>query len=112
MVFIAQGKRLEISAAQRTEIWRCWKARESLHEIGRAFGRKHASIHLLLSHHGGIVRLSVDAHPKRSRELSERTFREESLPAYRFVQSPPTFPQLPQRRAGSSHVMAAVLSTD
>jgi IS30 family transposase len=54
-VFMAQGKRVEVSAAQRTEIWRRWKAGESLHEIGRAFGRKHTSIHLLLSHHGGIV---------------------------------------------------------
>jgi hypothetical protein len=36
---MAQGKRVEVSAAQRTEIWRRWKARESLHEIGRAFGR-------------------------------------------------------------------------
>ena len=52
---MAQGKRVEVSAAQRTEIWRRWKAGESLHEIGRAFGRKHTSIHLLLSHHGGIV---------------------------------------------------------
>jgi len=53
---MAQGKRVEVSAAQRTEIWRRWKAGESLHEIGRAFGRKHtSSIHLLLSHHGGIV---------------------------------------------------------
>ena len=52
---MAQGKRVEVSAAQRTEIWRRWKAGESLHEIGRTFGRKHTSIHLLLSHHGGIV---------------------------------------------------------
>jgi hypothetical protein len=52
---MAQGKRVEVSAAQRTEIWRRWKAGESLHEIGRAFGRKHTSIHLLLLHHGGIV---------------------------------------------------------
>ena len=52
---MAQGKRVEVSAAQRTEIWRRWKAGESLHEIGRAFGRKHTSIQLLLSHHGGIV---------------------------------------------------------
>ena len=52
---MSQGKRVEVSAAQRTEIWRRWKAGESLHEIGRAFGRKHTSIHLLLSHHGGIV---------------------------------------------------------
>src|ERR1700683_2453804 len=52
---MAQGKPAEVSAAQRTEIWRRWKAGESWHEIGRAFGRKHTSIHLLLSHHGGIV---------------------------------------------------------
>jgi hypothetical protein len=38
-VFMAQGKRAEVSAAQRTDIWRRWKAGESLHEIGRAFGR-------------------------------------------------------------------------
>jgi IS30 family transposase len=52
---MAQGKRVEVSAAQRTEIWRRWKSGESLREIGRAFGRRHTSIHLLLSHHGGIV---------------------------------------------------------
>src|SRR5580658_204511 len=52
---MAQGKRVEVSAAQRTELWRRWKAGESLHEIGREFGRKQTSIHLLLSHHGGIL---------------------------------------------------------
>ena len=52
---MAQGKRVEVSAAQRSEIWRRWKAGESLHEIGRAFGRKHTSFHLLLSHHVAIV---------------------------------------------------------
>jgi IS30 family transposase len=52
---MAQGKRAEVSAAQRADIWRRWKAGESLHEIGRVFGRTHTSIHLLLSHHGGIV---------------------------------------------------------
>jgi IS30 family transposase len=55
VVFMAQGKKVEVSAAQRADIWRRWKAGESLHEIGRAHDRKHTSIHLLLSHHGGIV---------------------------------------------------------
>ena len=63
---MAQGKRVEVSA-ERTEIWRRWKAGESLHEIRRAFGRKHTSIHLLLSHHGGSFRPPVGAHPNRSR---------------------------------------------
>jgi IS30 family transposase len=52
---MSQGKRAELSATQRTDIWCRWKAGQSLHEIGRAFGQGHASIHLLLSHHGGIV---------------------------------------------------------
>ncbi len=52
---MSQGKRAELSATQRADIWCRWKAGQSLHEIGRAFGQGHASIHLLLSHHGGIV---------------------------------------------------------
>src|SRR5712692_2736700 len=52
---MAQGKRAGLSAAQRTEVWCRWKAGQSLHMIGRAFGKPHTSIHCLLSHHGGIV---------------------------------------------------------
>ena len=52
---MAQGRYVELSVAQRTEVWRRWKAGESLHTIGRAFDRPHTSIHCLLAHHGGIV---------------------------------------------------------
>src|SRR5271154_1343768 len=52
---MAQGKRVALSTAQRTELWSRWKAGESLHRIGRALDRPHTSIHCLLSHHGGIV---------------------------------------------------------
>src|SRR5271154_1166042 len=52
---MAQGKRAEVSEAQRTDIWQRWKVGQSLHQIGRAYGRTPSSIHLLLSHHGGIV---------------------------------------------------------
>ncbi len=51
---MTQGKYVELSGAQRTEVWRRWKAGESLHRIGRAFDRPHTSIHCLLAHHGGI----------------------------------------------------------
>ncbi|MCU1240374.1 MAG: integrase catalytic subunit [Candidatus Acidoferrum typicum] len=44
-----------LSAAQETDVWCRWKAGQSLHMIGRAFGKPHTSIHCLLSHHGGIV---------------------------------------------------------
>jgi IS30 family transposase len=52
---MTQGKREVLSAAQRNDIWSRWKAGQSLHEIGRAFGKPHTSIHCLLSHYGGIV---------------------------------------------------------
>jgi hypothetical protein len=52
---MAQGRCVQLSEAQRSEVWRRWKAGESLHRIGRAFDRPHTSIHCLLAHHGGIV---------------------------------------------------------
>jgi hypothetical protein len=52
---MTQGKYVELSVAQRAEVWRRWKSGESLHTIGRAFDRPHTSIHCLLAHHGGIV---------------------------------------------------------
>jgi len=52
---MAQGKYVELSVAQRADVWRRWKAGESLHMIGRAFDRPHTCIHCLLAHHGGIV---------------------------------------------------------
>ena len=40
---------------QKSELWRRWKAGQSLHEIGRAFGKEHSSIRCLVARHGGIV---------------------------------------------------------
>src|SRR6201993_3579671 len=52
---VAQGRRDRLSAEQKTDMWRRWKAGESLHEIGRAFGKDDGSIQFLLSQRGGIV---------------------------------------------------------
>jgi transposase, IS30 family len=52
---MTQGKYMELSVAQRTDLWRRWKAGESLHTIGRAVDRPHTSIHCPLAHHGGII---------------------------------------------------------
>ena len=49
-----EGKRARLSATQRTEIWRRWKARQSLHEIGRAYGKPHSCIRCLLLPRGEI----------------------------------------------------------
>jgi len=49
------GKRTRLSAAHRAELWRRWKAGQSLHEIGRALGRDHVVVQLQLARHGGIA---------------------------------------------------------
>ena len=66
-----QGRRYGLSAAQRTDIWRRWKAGESLHEIGRAFGKDHGSIQFLLSQHGGIAP-AIRHRSQRTLTLAER----------------------------------------
>jgi IS30 family transposase len=48
-------KRTPLSATQRGEVWRRWKAGESLHAIGRAVGKDHVVVRLLLKRHGGIA---------------------------------------------------------
>ena len=52
---MTQGRRVKRTTAQRTELWSRWKAGQSLHEIGRAFGKSHVVIHFLLARHGGIA---------------------------------------------------------
>jgi IS30 family transposase len=66
-----QGRRYGLTAEQKADIWRRWKAGESLHEIGRAFGKDHGSIQFLLSQHGGIVP-SVRRRSPRTLTLAER----------------------------------------
>src|SRR5580693_3426258 len=50
-----QGRRFGFSAEQKLDVWRRWKAGETLHEIGRAFGKEHSSIRCLVARHGGIA---------------------------------------------------------
>ena len=63
-------KRIRLSAMQRGEVWRRWKAGESLHAIGRALGKNNVVIYLLLKRHGGI------APPIRRRSPSSLTLAE------------------------------------
>ena len=48
-------KRWKLSSAQRADMWTRWKAGESLNAIGRALGKDHVIIQLLLARHGGIA---------------------------------------------------------
>ena len=71
VVFMRQGRRYGLSPAQKTDIWRRWKAGESLHEIGRALVKDHGSIHFLLSQHGGIAP-ALRHRSERTLTLAER----------------------------------------
>jgi hypothetical protein len=55
VVFMKQGRRFGLSAEQKCDVWRRWKAGQTLHEIGRAFGKDHNSIRGVVARHGGIV---------------------------------------------------------
>ena len=48
-------RRVKLSANQRIDMWGRWKAGQSLHEIGRVFGKDHVSVQFMLAQHGGIA---------------------------------------------------------
>ena len=52
---MAQVRRSALTTEQQRELWRRWRAGESLHEIARAFGRRASSIHGMIAAHGGYV---------------------------------------------------------
>jgi IS30 family transposase len=49
------GKRFGLSATEKCDVWSRWKAGQSLHEIGRAFGKEHSCIRSVLLPRGGIA---------------------------------------------------------
>jgi IS30 family transposase len=55
MVFMSERKRSRLSLSARSDIWSRWKSGQSLHEIGRAFGKPHSCIRCLLLPRGGIA---------------------------------------------------------
>jgi IS30 family transposase len=54
-VFMTQRKRSRLSPTQEADVWKRWKAGQSLHAIGRVFGKPHTSIRHLLLPRGGIA---------------------------------------------------------
>ena len=88
---MSQGKRDRLSTEQRIDMWRRWKAGESLHEIGRVFGKGHGSIQFLLTQRGGgdssCCSSAFAANCLPRRWPSGKTSHEELLPVRRFVRS-------------------------
>src|SRR5262249_26965406 len=58
VVFMIQRKRSRLTPTEKNDIWRRWKAGQSLHEIGRAYGKPHPSIRCVLLPRGGIPPLA------------------------------------------------------
>jgi len=50
-----ERKRTRLSRTEKDDIWRRWKAGQSMHRIGRAYGRPHPTIRKLLLPLGGIA---------------------------------------------------------
>ena len=48
------AKRSRLSPTEKNDIWKRWKAGQTLHEIGRAYGKPHPSIRCVLLPRGGI----------------------------------------------------------
>jgi len=81
------GQRFGLSAVQKSELWHLWKAGQSLHEIGRAFGKSHSSIRCVVSLHGGFVP-TVRRRSRLALSLAEREdISRGSLAVHRFVRS-------------------------
>jgi hypothetical protein len=69
---MTQEKRVKLSAMQRTDLWGRWKAGQSLHEIGRVFGKDHVSIQFMLAQHGGIAPAARPIHAKMQNERTKQ----------------------------------------
>src|SRR5450759_2577226 len=76
-----QRRRIYYSAAQRSEIWDRWQAREPMSAIGRRFDRESSSVFSVISPTGGIrppnrrrskLTLSLSEREEISRWLSMR----------------------------------------
>lgn len=86
-----QRLRIYYTEAQKALIWNCWKAGDTVHEIGKLFDPPHTSIHTILSATGGI-RPPARHRSRLELTMSEREKRspEHWLLANRFAASPKT----------------------
>src|SRR5215467_7740558 len=85
MVSMTQGKWSRLSPSQRADIWIRWKAGQTLHEIGRAYGKPHPTIRKVCCHVAASLPSLTAARGWHSHSLSERTSQEGSLPVGRCV---------------------------
>jgi hypothetical protein len=69
------GRPATITDGQREELWRRYKAGETILKIGRALGQRPTNIHRVLQASGGIAPVHTGAHPKCLVLVSAKRFR-------------------------------------
>ena len=75
-VIMTQEEWFGLSAVEKCDMWCRWRAAQSLHETGRAFGKEHSSIRCLVSRHVGFAPAALAEVVRRC--CSQRRFRNES----------------------------------
>ena len=103
------------TAAEKAEVWDRWRRGESLHEIGRAFGKLSSSVYCQLAHTGGIrprprrrSRLALSLSERE--EISRGIAAEQSLRSIAecLGRSPSTVSREIQRNGGYDDYRASV----
>jgi hypothetical protein len=82
---VRTGKRFGFSAVEKGDIWRRWKAWQSLHEIGRAFDSRTAAFGVYYCLAEGFLPQPGVARAARSPWRNERIYRAGLLSVLRFV---------------------------
>ncbi len=110
-----KGMRFGFTAAEKAEVWDRWRRGESLHEIGRAFGKLSSSVYCQLAHTGGIrprprrrSRLALSLSERE--EISRGIAAEQSLRSIAecLGRSPSTVSREIQRNGGYDDYRASV----
>ena len=88
VVFMKQGRRFGLSAEQKLDVWRRWKAGQTLHEIGAPLARSIRPFVAWCRVTVGLLRQYGGARSSRSRCGSARKSLAGWLPVRRSVRSP------------------------
>jgi hypothetical protein len=81
---VRPGKRFGFTAVEKSDIWRRWKAGQSLHEIGAPLTSHTAAFGVCCYLAEGFLPLPGGARASRSLSLSVKTYREGLLPGLRY----------------------------
>lgn len=111
---MATSKRRALSRSEKAELFKRFKAGNTLTEVARSLGRSVAAVHCILERHGGIAprerrRSARSLSPDEREEISRGLTRRESIRAIarRLERHPSTVSREIERHGGLEHYRAA-----